>query len=315
MIRMAILVGLALMFLLIHLEGNLNKYINIKYAYLSIIAIVLLLILFIFEIIRQYDLDRKKQKGAAASDEHSHAEHPAVECCCSHQEAHACDHEHEHDHGHDHGHNHTHAGRTKLSRAFTYAVLFFPVVTGIFLPIQTLDSSFIKAKGFTFPKINVSENNPGFHQFLKADMSVFYSDESYKEVSRKDLQDFQFLSDIQLADENYLKGLESIYNYPNLFVGRTINFTGFVYKGEQADPVHAFVFRYGFIHCVADSGVFGMQVEFPSNVTLKDDTWVEVSGKMALEFYQPFKQTIPVLKVTKWEEIEQPKEPYVYRNS
>ncbi|MBB3108875.1 putative repeat protein (TIGR03943 family) [Paenibacillus phyllosphaerae] len=202
-----------------------------------------------------------------------------------------------------------------MSRAFTYAILLFPVATGIFLPIQTLDSSFVKAKGFSFPEIDISSDNPGFHQFLKPDMSVYYSDEGYMEVAKQDLNDIQQLADVKLNDDNYLKALESIYNNPNLFVGRTISFNGFVYKGEQAGAYHAFVFRFGFIHCVADSGVFGMRVQFPDNVSLADDTWVEVSGTMALEFYQPFKQTIPVLKVADWKEIETPEEPYVYRIS
>lgn len=353
MIRMGVLAGLALMFLLMHIDGNLNKYINMKYAYLSVIAIVLLGVLFIFEFIRVYiQEDRKTKANAAkveavlapvdAADAVKHEELQAAQMQAADQQEklettdeqnaqNAQDARSDellgtapaadvcgcvtHDHAHKHDH-HDHVGRTKLSRALTYLILLFPIITGIFLPIQTLDSSFVKAKGFSFPQIDVTADNPGEHQFLKPDTSVYYGAEGYKEVAKQDLSEIQSLQKLQLNDQNYLKMLETIYNFPNMFVDKTISFNGFIYRGTQSDPDRAFVFRFGFIHCVADSGVFGMLVDFPDEAIpqLKDDVWVQVSGKMGLEFYQPFKQTIPVLKVDTWQTIQAPKDPYVYRS-
>ena len=31
---------------------------------------------------------------------------------------------------------------------------------------------------------------------------------------------------------------------------------------------------FGIIHCVADSGVFGMLVEFPEDIDIEDDRWI-----------------------------------------
>jgi putative membrane protein len=283
MIRFYIMMGFALMFALIHWEGKLNKYINTKYAYLSISAIVILSLLSLVEVVRMYRLEQADKK---------HHDH------------------HQHD---DHGHSHS--SSSKLKQTIGYLILSFPIFTGIFLPVQTLDSSFVKAKGFSFPSMDnsISDKNPGQHQFLKPDSSVFYGPDGYETVKNKELSEFLNLNAINLDDQKYMKGMEVIYNFPGDFMGKTISFDGFAYKGEQVDGDHYFVFRFGFIHCAADSGVFGMLVDFPQGTVLQDDNWFHVSGKLTSELYQPFKQTIPVLKVTSWNTIPAPKDPYVYR--
>jgi putative membrane protein len=311
-IRFYILFGFAFMFILIHSQGQLNKYINTKYAYLSIIAIVILLLLSLIEVVRMYRLEQEEKKRELAADQQQEQQE---------QHGHEHEHAHAHEHGHGHGdelghdHGHSHGSSSKWKRAIGYIILSFPIFTGIFLPVQTLDSSFVKAKGFSFHSMDtsLSDKNPGQHQFLKPDSSVFYGAEGYEEVKNKELSEFKNLQEIKLDDQKYLKGMEVIYNFPGDFMGRTISFDGFAYKGEQVDGEHYFVFRFGFIHCAADSGVFGMLVNFPKGTQLHDDDWIHVTGQLTSELYQPFKQTIPVLKVSSWNSIPSPKDPYVYR--
>lgn len=303
MIRFFILFGFSFMFFMLHYTGDINKYINMKYAYLSISAVVILGLLSIFEFVRvsRLQIAEEKKQAAAAHDHHAHDDHT---------------HLHAHAHEHHHGHGHSHGNDTRLKRFFSYLILFVPIITGLFLPAHALDSSFVKAKGFSFPSFEENiEKNPGAHQFLKPDSSVFYRKEDYTQVKNKELAQFINRQAITLTDADYLKGMEVIYNTPDAFMGKTIGFDGFAYKGQQVDGNHYFVFRFGFIHCVADSGVFGMLVEFPKNTQIKDDDWVHVSGKLTWELYQPFKQTIPVLKVNDWKPIEAPKDPYVYRTT
>lgn len=319
MIRFYILFGFALMFSLIHFEGQLNKYINTRYAYLSVSAIFLLLLLSAIEVVRMYRIEQAEKRMQEAKEAHNH-EH-------DHEHNHDHEYEHNHDHGHAHEHHghrhdhdhfgHSHESSSGWKRAVGYVILSFPIITGIFLPVQTLDSSFVKAKGFSFPSMNdsMSDKNPGQHQFLKPDSSVFYGKEGYENVKNKELAEFVDLKEIKLDDMSYMKGMEVIYNFPGDFMNRTVSFDGFAYKGEQVDGEHYFVFRFGFIHCAADSGVFGMLVEFPSGTKLNDDDWVHVTGKLTSELYQPFKQTIPVLRATSWKAIDAPKDPYVYRTN
>jgi len=356
MIRYSILFGFAFMFFLLHYTGDINKYINMRYAYLSISAIVLLALLSLYEFWRGYKQDLAAEKKAAAAklaleaepcDGGEHAENEAAtfrETVHAHAADHAHDHQHghehhhthdhhdhvhnqahdHHDHAHDHSHGHghshelfghTHEPTSKFKRYVGYAILLFPIFTGIFLPVKTLDSSFVAAKGFSFPSLEQDvKNNPGNHQFLRPSTSLYYSQEDYNKIKNKEMQEFVNLPEIDLNDDTYLKGMEAIYNYPSAFMGKTIQFDGFAYKGEQVDGRHYFVFRFGFIHCVADSGVFGMLVEFPQNTALNNDDWLRVKGKLTWEFYQPLKATIPVLKADSFESIDAPKDPYVYRN-
>ncbi|MBW5445473.1 TIGR03943 family protein [Cohnella sp. CFH 77786] len=348
MSRFMILFGFTLMFSFIHLQGNLNKYINMRYSYLSVIAIVLFAVLSLVEFIRFYRAESEAEKRKAEEagledgtnghdrahdrlsgpDHHDHHEHHELHDHHDHHDhldhhdyhdhhehhKHHKHHDH-HDHGDlDFGHDHSHESPSRWKRGLSYAILFVPILTGVFLPVATLDSSFVKAKGFSFPQIDISADNPGQHQFLRPDTSVYYGKEGYAEVKNKDYAEFKDLSEVHLTDDNYLKGMEVIYNFPSSFMGRSISFDGFAYKGEQADNNHYFVFRFGFIHCAADSGVFGMLVDFPNGTVLANDQWVHVTGTLSSELYQPFKQTIPVLRVTEWKTIPAPKDPYVYRN-
>lgn len=321
MIRYSILFGFAFMFFLLHYTGDINKYINMKYAYLSISAIVLLALLSLYEFWRGYKQDvAAERKAAAAKLALENGEELGHDQDQEHHHSHGHEHHHGHDHEHDHGHSHepfghTHEPTSKFKRYVGYAILLFPIFTGIFLPVKTLDSSFVAAKGFSFPTLEQDvKYNPGNHQFLRPSTSLYYSQEDYNKIKNKEMQEFVNLPEIDLNDDNYLKGMEAIYNYPSSFMGKTIQFDGFAYKGQQVDGRHYFVFRFGFIHCVADSGVFGMLVEFPDNTVLNNDDWLSVKGKLTWEFYQPLKATIPVLKADTFKSIDAPKDPYVYRN-
>ncbi|WP_053376095.1 TIGR03943 family putative permease subunit [Paenibacillus sp. FJAT-27812] len=314
MIRFFILFGFSFMFFMLHYTGDINKYINMKYAYLSISAVVIMGLLSIFEFVRvsRQQIAEEKKQAAAPEKECRHDEHMEHD---SHADE-LAHHDHNHQHGHAHDHGHSHGNDTRLKRFFSYLILFVPIFTGLFLPAAALDSSFVKAKGFSFPSFEENiEKNVGAHQFLKPDSSVFYRKDDYINVKNKELAQFIDRPSVILSDSDYLKGMEVIYNAPEDFMDKTIGFDGFAYKGQQVDGNHYFIFRFGFIHCVADSGVFGMLVEFPKNTQIKDDDWVHVTGKLTWELYQPFKQTIPVLKVTDWKSIEEPKDPYVYRTT
>ena len=339
MIRFAILLGFAFMFFLLHYTGDINKYINMKYSYLSISAIVLLAFLSLYDFVRGYRQDlaaekraaeekmrreREAEAGAAGDGERDRLRDCGPDSVRGHQHGHQGHQEHDHaghghhgrEHDHDHGaFGHSHEPSSKWKRYAGYAILLFPIFTGIFLPIKTLDSSFVAAKGFSFPTLEQDvKNNPGFHQFLRPDTSVFYSKEGYDAVKSKEKNEFAAQSEVVLNDDNFMKGMEALYNYPSSFMGKAISFEGFAYKGRQVDGDHYFVFRFGFIHCVADSGVFGMLADFPDGTELKNDDWVSVKGKLTWEYYQPLKATIPVLQVSSWSRIDAPKEPYVYRN-
>ncbi|GGE44209.1 UPF0703 protein YcgQ [Pullulanibacillus camelliae] len=279
MIRFIILFGFMYLFLHLHATGDISKYINMKYSYLTFIMI------FIFAFMALYQLIKWNIQGKKGTEE----EH------------------------HDHGHDHSKDENTFLKKLLVYGLLLLPLVTGIFLPIATLDSNIVKAKGFHFAEIDNDKDQYADHQILRPNTRLYYDSDQYEKMATSDRKKYDKGNKLVLNDDNFLRGLETVYNYPGDFTNETISMKGFVYHGDSLKKNQLFVFRFGIVHCIADAGVYGMMLEFPKDVNYKDDQWLQVEGTMSTVFYQPFKQTIPYLKVTKWKVVKAPKDQYVYR--
>jgi putative membrane protein len=281
MIRSLILIGFTYLLFQLHLTGDISKYINMKYSYLSASAGYALLILTIVQIVMLAKEKPKEQE---------------------------CDHEHC---------DHNHSKEDKwYKKVIVYPIFFFPILSGLFFPIATLDSNIVTAKGFHFPIYDESKSDPFLQQeFLRPDASIYYNKEDYTAMMAKQKKQYINKKSIVLDDQNFMKGMETIYNYPGEFLGRDVQFMGFAFNDPDStvEKNQIFLFRFGVIHCIADAGVFGMLVQMPDGVKLKNDQWVSVKGKVSTMYYQPFKTSIPYLKVESWKNVDAPKEQYVYR--
>ena len=105
--------------------------------------------------------------------------------------------------------------------------------------------------------------------------------------------------------------MEAIYDYPNEFEDKEIEFIGFVYN----DPNHAnsqFVFRFGIMHCIADSGVFGLLTTGNTN-QYENNTWVKVKGKISNHYHKELNQVLPTLELQSFVKVDKPENPYVYK--
>ncbi|WP_042460133.1 TIGR03943 family putative permease subunit [Neobacillus dielmonensis] len=286
MYRVIVLLAFTYLFFYLHLSGSISKYINMKYSFLSYSMIYALFFLTIVEGIRWYMSDKKTVKEANC-------------------------HEFEHDH--------TQESRKpsfgKVKRIVSYTMVIIPALTGVLLPVATLDSKLVNAKGFNFPTLEDGADKYGMHQILNPDMSQFLGKDGFLELVSKEFKSYKGQDNITLTDEDYLKGLEVIYNYSGEFVNKTMTMKGFSYNGPRLNNNQIFLFRFGIIHCIADSGVFGMLLQFPEDVHIPNDQWYQVTGTVDTMYYQPFKMRIPILKVTDYKIISQPKDAYVYRNS
>ncbi|WP_102692324.1 TIGR03943 family putative permease subunit [Rummeliibacillus pycnus] len=280
MIRALILMGFTYFFYYLYASGDNAKYINMKYEYINILGMILFAVLTTVQIFNI-------AKGE-----------PKIECDCGH------DHEHEQD-------------KPWWKRILLYALFAFPLVTGLGLPIATLDSTVVRSKGFSFQSINTLQKGDQFikPQYLKPDTSVFFAKDGYLDLMKQELDEFSKMDPVALNDNNFLMGMETLYNFPGDFEGKTVSYKGFIYHGEDHElgKNQVFVLRFGVIHCIADAGVYGMLVQLPGNQQFKNDQWVNVEGKLSTIYYQPFRSNIPYLKVTKIEETQKPEEPYTFR--
>lgn len=299
MYKVLILLLTTNLFFMLHATGNISKYINMKYSFLSASMIVILLILTIVEGIKLWFSGEKKE------------EHDDCDC---HHEHHDHDHVHEHHHEHGHGKKKQPAGK-RMKKFLAYTIVLIPAVTGVVLPVATLDSQLVDAKGFSFPTLEDGSDQYGTHQVLNPDMSKFMNQADFEDLVRKESKSYTPKNNITFTDEDYLVGLEVLYNFSGAFAGKTLTTKGFSYNGPGLQSNQLFLLRFGIIHCVADSGAFGLMLQFPNNIHIPNDQWYQVTGTLDTVYYPQMKTKIPVLKVTSYKTIPKPNDPYVYRNS
>jgi putative membrane protein len=205
--------------------------------------------------------------------------------------------------------------KKKIKKFLAYTLVLIPAISGVVLPVATLDSQLVDAKGFSFPTLEDGSDQYGTHQVLNPDMSKFMNQADFTDLVRKESKSYIPKNNITLNDKDYLVGLEVMYNFSGAFTGKTVTMKGFSYNGPGEQPNQLFLLRFGIIHCVADSGAFGMMIQFPKNVHIPNDQWYQVTGTMDTVYYPQMKTKIPVLKATSYKIIPKPKDPYVYRNS
>ncbi|EMF0509325.1 TIGR03943 family protein, partial [Enterococcus hirae] len=248
MIRFLILSGYFELMMYLQVSGKLDQYINVHYRYLAILSMILSAL---FALVQLYIWVKSDSvKGKKQVDEEVH---------------------HHHDHDHDHG-------LTKPSqRVIAYVLLALPVIVGTLFPTVSLDTTIVEAKGFNFPISKESVGDPEMQiQYLKPDTSIYFNKSDYLDQMKKLKEKYDDKQLIKITDENYLEVMELIYNYPSEFIGKKISYEGFVYKTPDGEKEDNFLFRFGIIHCVADSGVFGLLTHMPEGTNVKNDEWYKV---------------------------------------
>ncbi|WP_206853414.1 TIGR03943 family putative permease subunit [Candidatus Enterococcus mangumiae] len=277
MLRFLILSGYFEMMMYLQVSGRLDQYINVHYRYLAVLSMVLSALLALVQLYLWVKADGKKV---------AHESHDS----------------------HDHG-------LSKLyQRLIAYLLLALPIVVGTLFPTVSLNTTIVEAKGFNFPLSKESVGDPQIQtQYLKPDTSIYFNKSDYQDQMNELKDKYEDEQKIVITDENYLEIMELIYNYPSEFIGKKVSYEGFIYQSKNDNVTDTFLFRFGIIHCVADSGVFGLLTHLPEGMTVQNDDWYKVEGTIQTDFYQPFKREIPSVVVTKAEKITAPENQYVYR--
>lgn len=282
MIRFLILSGYFELMMYLQVSGKLDQYINVHYRYLAILSMILSALLALVQLYIWVKSDSVKGKKQVDEEVHHH---------------------------HDHGLT------NPSQRVIAYVLLALPVIVGTLFPTVSLDTTIVEAKGFNFPISKESVGDPEMQtQYLKPDMSIYFNKSDYLDQMKKLKEKYDDKQLIKITDENYLEVMELIYNYSSEFIGKKISYEGFVYKKPDGEKEDNFLFRFGIIHCVADSGVFGLLTHMPEGTNVKNDKWYKVEGTIQSDYYEPFKRDIPVVEVNTLTKIEAPKNQYVYRS-
>ncbi|MGX7173801.1 TIGR03943 family putative permease subunit [Enterococcus ratti] len=281
MIRFLILAGYFELMMYLQVSGKLDQYINVHYRYLAILSMILSAL---FALIQLYIW--VKRDSTERKEQHTNLHH-----------------------FHDHGVS------TPFQRVIASLLLTLPVIIGTLFPTVSLDTTIVEAKGFNFPVSKESVGDPEMQtQYLKPDTSIYFNKSDYLDQMNQLKEKYRNEERIKVTDENYLEAMELIYNYPSEFIGKKISYKGFVYQASNGGKEEVFLFRFGIIHCVADSGVFGLFTHFPNGTAAKNDEWYQVEGTIQSDYYEPFKREIPSVEVSQAMKVEAPKNQYVYRS-
>lgn len=293
LIKAVILGFFVLYFIKLHSTGDILKYINPKYDYISKIAAVIFIILFLVQLFRI--LQKKK----------NHHTNCTVGC----------------NHNHEHGNS-----QLTVTRVFGYSVMIFPIITGFTFEPATLNASIAANKGSFYSQViqssDKTEEKPSLFENAKSlaerENIDIYSNEPEPLVNNNYLSDKEYEEKLKMLDSNTIQMNEDMFGSyygainknPIDYIGRTIKMSGFVYKEESFNPNQLVVSRFMITHCIADAAILGFLTEFDEANVLEDDTWLEIDGVLDITNYDGF--DMPVIKVTNWKVIDEPAEPYLY---
>ncbi|MBT2757014.1 TIGR03943 family protein [Mesobacillus foraminis] len=296
--RALILISFSIFLFNLHYTGEITKLINPKYDHLSQSAAIIFLLLFLIQITRVW--------GSAQAQSHSGCENSQ---CCSH----------------DHGDT-----PFTTKKLISCAMIVFPLLSGFLLPAKVLDASIANKKGAMITlsgsgrpdsngddsRLNNNHINKGTATGEKnveepgEDLAGESENELRSEEYDKLMMALENSEVIKLNDRIYSSFFEEISTDVNKYKGRKIELTGFVYKEEGFNENQLVISRFLITHCVADAGIIGFLSEFRDASLLKKDSWINAEGLIGVTTYKG--ALLPYIKVTNWQEIAEPKKPYLY---
>lgn len=130
-------------------------------------------------------------------------------------------------------------------------------------------------------------------------------------ATRASPQAFRTVSDP--ADRTLIDWVRTlnVYPEPDAYAGDEVEVEGFVTRPESYPEDYFLISRFVITCCAADAYPVGLPVRSASNLpTYAEDTWLRVSGEMAVEDFEGDRQL--VIQATELEEIPQPENPYEY---
>jgi putative membrane protein len=116
-----------------------------------------------------------------------------------------------------------------------------------------------------------------------------------------------------ITDDYFIQWNTDAYNNMEILKGRKFSFLAQAYPIEGLSENQIVFGRLLMICCAADAGLYGVLGDTEQASSLKEGTWVNVTGTLNITEYQGEKT--PILTDVKLEKATQPADIYVYDNS
>ncbi|MBO9128158.1 TIGR03943 family protein [Bacillus sp. 165] len=189
-----------------------------------------------------------------------------------------------------------------------YSLFIIPIITGFLFADSVIDGSVAGKRG-----VNLGGRTMNEQGIVDPDENMNLLPQEPPEDYYKKLENqLHRKKKIVVDDEHYISIMDIIGKDVEGFKGKTITFMGFVHREPPMGKNQLVIARFGITCCVADASVYGMLATGDKIISLKDDTWVIVTGVLDEAVYMD--TLFPIVKVTKAERIQEPKIPYVYQS-
>ena len=113
----------------------------------------------------------------------------------------------------------------------------------------------------------------------------------------------------KIATKNYTNVLKSVHDNIDTYVGKKINFVGYVYRVSDLKDSQFVLARDMIISSNRQYVVVGFLCDYALAKDFKDGTWVEMTGKITKGDYHG---DMPIIEVSKLKVVDKPNEEYVY---
>lgn len=114
----------------------------------------------------------------------------------------------------------------------------------------------------------------------------------------------------ELTNQNYSTILQAVHDDIDSYVGQKIKFSGFVYRVYDLTQEQFVLGRNMIISSDFQSVVVGFLCHYKDAIKFRDNSWIELEGKITKGTYH--NSDMPILEVTSIKEIEKPNDEYVY---
>lgn len=122
--------------------------------------------------------------------------------------------------------------------------------------------------------------------------------------------------EVEFSDKNYANSLYELEENLNNYKGKKINIIGFVYREDDFKSDEFVVARMIMSCCAADAQVGGVMCNWTNTASLQKDEWISVEGTVDSMVHKDQESDdsliLPVIKVSKIENIKKPDQIYIY---
>jgi len=114
----------------------------------------------------------------------------------------------------------------------------------------------------------------------------------------------------ELNVNNYTNVLKAVHDNTDQYINQKIKFSGFVYRMIDFTQTQFVLGRNMVISSDFQTVVVGFLCHFNEAIRFRDNTWVSLEGTITKGTYHG--SSMPILEITRIEEIQKPNDEYVY---